>query len=67
MQQRAIRSFLLVPIALFAILYLVSVLIVATDDRSFEALELQEVPPQVIALFGASGTAGDGILKGCSC
>ena len=63
MQQRAIRSFLLVPIALFAIFYLVSVLIVATDDRSFEALELQEVPPQVIALFGASGTAGDGILK----
>ena len=63
MQQRAIRTFLLVPIALFAIFHLVSVLIVATDDRSFEALELQEVPPQVIALFGASGTAGDGILK----
>tara|TARA_Y100000385_G_scaffold257634_1_gene284987 strand:- start:396 stop:1271 length:876 start_codon:yes stop_codon:yes gene_type:complete len=63
MQQRAIKTLLLVPIALFAIFYLVSVLIIVTDDRSFEALELPEVPPKVIALFGASGTAGDGILK----
>ena len=63
MKKRAIRSLLLVPIALFALFYLVSVLVVATDDRSFEALALQEVPPEVIALFGASGTAGDGILK----
>ena len=63
MQQPVIRALLLVPIALFALFYLVSVLVVATDDRSFEELELQEVPPEVIALFGASGTAGDGILK----
>ena len=63
MQQPVIRALLLVPIALFALFYLVSVLVVATDDRSFEALALQEVPPEVIALFGASGTAGDGILK----
>ena len=40
MQRRAVRALLLVPIALLALFYLVSVLIVATHDRSFEALEL---------------------------
>ncbi|RZO79498.1 MAG: hypothetical protein EVA63_08020 [Halieaceae bacterium] len=63
MKKRAIRSLLLVPIALFALFYLVGVFSVATDDRSIEAFESPEVPPEVIALFGASGTAGDGILK----
>ena len=43
--------------------YLSGVFMVAIDDRSVDALECQEVPPEVIALFGASGTAGDGILK----
>ena len=63
MQQPVIRTLLLVPIVLFALFYLVSVFVVATDDRSLETLYSQEVPPVVIALFGASGTAGDGILK----
>ena len=63
MKKRAIRSLLLVPIALFALFYLVGVFSVATDDRSIEAFESPEVPPEAIALFGASGTAGDGILK----
>ena len=63
MKQRPIRTLLLVPIVLFALFYLVGVFIVATDDRSVEALESREVPPEVIALFGASGTTGDGILK----
>ena len=63
MQQPVIRTLLLVPIVLFALFYLVSVFVVATDDRSLETLDSQEVPPEVIALFGASGTAGDGILK----
>jgi len=58
-----IRTLLLVPIVLFALFYLAGVIIVATDDRSVEALEAQEANNKVIALFGASGTAGDGILK----
>jgi hypothetical protein len=36
---------------------------VAIDDRSVDALEAHAARPEVIALFGASGTAGDGILK----
>ena len=63
MQQPVMRTLLLVPIVLFTLFYLVSVFVVATDDRSLETLDSQEVPPEVIALFGASGTAGDGILK----
>ena len=63
MKKRAIRSLLLVPIALFALFYLVGVFSVATDDRSVEALWIRPVIPEVVALFGASGTAGDGILK----
>ena len=43
--------------------YLVSVLIVATHDRSLKALDLQKVPLEVIAFFGVSGTAGDVILN----
>jgi len=58
-----IRTLLLIPIVLFAFLYLAGVIIVATDDRTIEALEAQEGSHKVIALFGASGTAGDGILK----
>jgi len=58
-----IRTFLLVPVVLFALFYLAGVIIVATDDRSVETLEAQEARHEVIALFGASGTAGDGILK----
>jgi hypothetical protein len=46
-----------------ALFYLAGVIIVATDDRSVEPLEAQAASHRVIALFGASGTAGDGILK----
>ena len=58
-----IRTLLLVSVVLFALFYLAGVIIVATDDRAVEALEAQEARYEVIALFGASGTAGDGILK----
>ena len=43
--------------------YLAGAFMVAIDDRSVDALEAQAALPEVIALFGASGTAGDGILK----
>jgi hypothetical protein len=57
------RTILLVPLVLFALFYLAGVIIVATNDRSVEALKAQAASDRVIALFGASGTAGDGILK----
>jgi len=58
-----IRTVLLVPLVLLALFYLAAVIIVATDDRSVQALEAEAASHRVIALFGASGTAGDGILK----
>ena len=63
MKRPPIKTLLFVPVVLFMLFYLSGVFMVAIDDRSVDALELQEVPPEVIALFGASGTAGDGILK----
>lgn len=58
-----IRTFLLMPLGLFTLFYLAKVFIVAIEDRSVEALGARVVIPEVRALFGASGTAGDGILK----
>lgn len=58
-----IRTILLVPLVVLVLFYLAGVIIVATDDRSVEALKDQAASHRVIALFGASGTAGDGILK----
>lgn len=58
-----IRTFLLVAVVLCALFYLAGAIIVATDDRSIEAFTTNEAKREVIALFGASGTAGDGILK----
>lgn len=63
MKLRSIRILLLAPVVLFVLVYVVGVLIVATDHRSIGTLESSAVNPEVIALFGASGTAGDGILK----
>ena len=63
MKRPPIKTLLFVPVVLFMLFYLSGAFMVAIDDRSVDALELQEVPPEVIALFGASGTAGDGILK----
>jgi hypothetical protein len=63
MKRPGIRTLLLAPLGLFALFYLTGAIIVATDDRSVKVLEAREATHGVIALFGASGTAGDGILK----
>ena len=63
MKPPRIGTLLLVPLVLFALLYLAGVIFVATDHRSVEAFEAADARPRVIALFGATGTAGDGILK----
>ena len=59
----SIRTFLLIPLGLFTLLYLAKVFNVAIEDLSVEELGARVVMSKVRALFGASGTAGDGILK----
>lgn len=58
-----IRATLLAPLVLFTLFYLAGVIVVALDDRSIEAFESPVTSPRDIAIFGATGTAGDGIFK----
>lgn len=58
-----LRTVLLAPLVLFALLYAAAAVKIALDD---DRIALLEGPPKnyaVVAIFGASGTAGDGILK----
>lgn len=58
-----LKTVLLTPLVLFVVLYLVLAVIVLLDDNSVAPLDELAVSPFNIAIFGASGTAGDGILK----
>ena len=58
-----LRTILLTPLVLFALFYLTIVVIVLFDDRTVAVLESPPAAHANIAIFGASGTAGDGILK----
>jgi len=58
-----LRTVLLTPLALFALLYLALVVWVAMLDDSIAILADAPAKHETIALFGGSGTAGDGILK----
>ncbi len=58
-----LRTILLTPLVLFVLLYIAAAISLAVDDRSVAILEGQAANYQTIAIFGASGTAGDGILK----
>ena len=59
-----IRTILLAPLVLFAVFYLFAVVVKLADDRHVEPMSKNN-PKSVaeIAIFGASGTAGDGVLK----
>ena len=57
-----LRTVLLTPLFVFAAFYLIAAIRFAMDDRSVELLE-DPAAQETIAIFGASGTAGDGILK----
>jgi hypothetical protein len=58
------RTFLLVPLVLFIVFYLFGVMAKLLDDRQVEPLsDATAGSVHEIAIFGASGTAGDGILK----
>lgn len=48
---------------LFALVYVAGAIMIATDDRTIPTLDGDVSGYQVVTIFGASGTAGDGILK----
>lgn len=58
-----LRTILLTPIVLFALFYIAGVITVLSSDRTVEPLAEPAAGHGTIAIFGASGTAGDGILK----
>ena len=58
-----LKTILLTPLILFAVFYVAVAIYVLLDDRSVAPLDASPRPPLSIAIFGASGTAGDGILK----
>lgn len=63
MTRSLLRRVLLILLGLFAAFYGVLALLLALDDEAIEALRVAPAPTDTIAIFGASGTAGDGILK----
>jgi nucleoside-diphosphate-sugar epimerase len=58
-----LRTVLLTPLVLFALLYIAAAVRVAVYDNSVSTLERSPAGYKTVAIFGASGTAGDGILK----
>lgn len=58
-----VKKILLIPVVLFALFYMVGVYFMQTDDRIVEPRNAQQTISKTIALFGGSGTTGDGILK----
>lgn len=64
MKRPRLRTILLIPLVLFALFYLFGVIATLLDDRQVEPLsDVRPASVEEIAIFGASGTAGDGILK----
>jgi hypothetical protein len=63
MKLKILKIALLTPLILFVVFYLLGAYMVMTDGRSVEPLKASPPRPIDIAIFGASGTAGDGILK----
>lgn len=58
-----LRTILLAPVVLFALFYLAGVIAVLSSDRTVPSFSHPAAVHETIAIFGASGTAGDGILK----
>lgn len=58
-----LRTVLLTPFVLFAMLYIALSAKNALDDDAIAELDRTPSDYDTIAIFGASGTAGDGILK----
>jgi len=58
-----LKTILLTPVLLFAVLYIAMAIRVATYNDTAPAPAGPPASLETIAIFGASGTAGDGILK----
>ena len=58
-----LRTILAAPFVLFGLFYVMLALVVVFDSRIIEPLTPPPADMSTIAIFGASGTAGDGILK----
>ena len=57
------RTFFLAPPVLFVLFYISLLVLSLLDDDTVAPLEGQPSTHHTVAIFGASGTAGDGILK----
>ncbi len=57
------RTILLTPVILLTVAYVALAIRVATHDTSVAAMVTAPANLKMVAIFGASGTAGDGILK----
>lgn len=58
-----LKTVLLTPVILFALLYGVAAIKISLEDNSVAVIEGPAASHETVAIFGASGTAGDGILK----
>ncbi|MEP5764751.1 MAG: NAD-dependent epimerase/dehydratase family protein [Halieaceae bacterium] len=58
-----LKKFLLGSFLLFAVLYAAAAIMLDADSRPIPAFQGDRAGYQTITIFGASGTAGDGILK----
>ena len=58
-----LKKIVLVFLALFALLYAAGAIMLAVKDDAIAVLDEEPASYDTVAIFGASGTAGDGILK----
>ena len=58
-----VRTIILAPFVVFALFYVSLVAFLLLDNETVIPIAGEPVTHQTVAIFGASGTAGDGILK----
>jgi hypothetical protein len=58
-----VRTIISAPLVLFALFYLGLVVFLLLEDETVSPLARQPARHDTVVIFGASGTAGDGILK----
>lgn len=63
MKKPKLKTLLLTPVALLVLAYLAIAILVATRENVAPEFDGQAASLETIAIFGASGTAGDGILQ----
>ena len=63
MKMPRVRTILLAPFVVFAALYIFLSIVVITTWEAMVPFDGTPAPHSSIAIFGASGTAGDGILQ----